>query len=50
MMGDTKCPYCDGTADEHDPSCGTLLPPITGTIDIIEELDDLSNRPKESQQ
>jgi len=45
-MGDTKCPHCDGTTQEHAPSCGTLLPPIEGTIDIIEDLDELKPEPQ----
>jgi len=33
-LGDTRCPYCDGTTDQHAATCGTLLPPIEGTIDV----------------
>jgi len=49
MVPRQKCPYCDGTEEEHNPSCGTLLPPITGTVEITEELDELGDQPKESQ-
>jgi len=41
-----KCPYCDGTTEEHAADCGTLLPPIEGTINLIEEADDLNKEPQ----
>jgi len=48
-MGDTKCPYCDGTTTEHDPACGTLLPPITGTVDVSDLGDRLAPRSQEEE-
>jgi hypothetical protein len=41
MTGDTACPYCSGTTEQHDPDCGTLLPPIVGVLDVIDPHDEL---------